>query len=286
MIIVIASKSGQLGNRLFQFAHFISYAEEYGVSIYNPSFCDYSNLFESTSRNQLIYYSSNLDKKDRSYNFNKWQPTFYKIVNIWARFINRLQMGNFIFKTYILEEDESLAIDYFKFHSRINFVLGWRYNAKSLVVKHRKKILQFLEFKKEIKDNVDCFLKKIDDNYTIIGIHIRRGDYKTFEGGKYYFGNNVYQDAMYSMAKLVRNPYFIISSNNEVDLDNNDLKFIKAPGSFIEDLIMLSKCKYIIGPPSTYSMWASFYGDVPLFQLKKPFSKFNLKDFNSIMVKN
>jgi hypothetical protein len=40
-------------------------------------------------------------------------------------------------------------------------------------------------------------------------------------------------------------------------------------GHMIEDLYSLAQCDYLIGPPSTYSMWASFYGRVPMCQLPK-----------------
>jgi len=38
----------------------------------------------------------------------------------------------------------------------------------------------------------------------------------------------------------------------------------------VEDLYALAGCDYIIGPISTYSMWASFYGRVPLLHLHRP----------------
>jgi len=34
----------------------------------------------------------------------------------------------------------------------------------------------------------------------------------------------------------------------------------------LEDLCTLSECDYILGPPSTFSQWASFYGGRPLYQ--------------------
>ena len=37
------------------------------------------------------------------------------------------------------------------------------------------------------------------------------------------------------------------------------------PGTEIGDLYSLAACDYIIGPPSTYTQWASFYGQVPRF---------------------
>jgi len=36
---------------------------------------------------------------------------------------------------------------------------------------------------------------------------------------------------------------------------------------FIEDMYLLSRCDHIIGPPSTFSIWASFYGCTPLYMI-------------------
>jgi hypothetical protein len=38
-------------------------------------------------------------------------------------------------------------------------------------------------------------------------------------------------------------------------------------GSSPEDLFMLSECDYLIGPPSTYSLVAAMYRDIPLYRM-------------------
>ncbi|MCS6783545.1 MAG: hypothetical protein NZ482_10320, partial [Gloeomargarita sp. SKYG98] len=38
-------------------------------------------------------------------------------------------------------------------------------------------------------------------------------------------------------------------------------------GHIIEDLYGLAECDYLIATPSTYSGWASFYGQVPIYFL-------------------
>jgi hypothetical protein len=35
----------------------------------------------------------------------------------------------------------------------------------------------------------------------------------------------------------------------------------------VEDLFMLSECDFIIGPPSTYSLVAAMYRDIPLCRM-------------------
>ena len=38
-------------------------------------------------------------------------------------------------------------------------------------------------------------------------------------------------------------------------------------GNAVEDLYMLSECDYVIGPPSTYSLVAAMYRDIPLCRM-------------------
>ena len=36
----------------------------------------------------------------------------------------------------------------------------------------------------------------------VVGVHIRRGDYKTWEGGKYYFEHQEYAEQMEAVATI------------------------------------------------------------------------------------
>lgn len=49
-----------------------------------------------------------------------------------------------------------------------------------------------------------------------------------------------------------------------------------------EDLYSLSKADYIIGPPSSYSAWASLYGSVPLCFIEDSKADFSISDFIDI----
>ncbi|HAX17707.1 MAG TPA: hypothetical protein DCY00_03825 [Actinobacteria bacterium] len=55
---------------------------------------------------------------------------------------------------------------------------------------------------------------------------------------------------------------------------------------FIEDLYSLALCDYIFGPPSTFSMWASFYGEVPLRFITNPDTDLSLDKFKKIIYQN
>ena len=71
-----------------------------------------------------------------------------------------------------------------------------------------------------------------------------------------------------------RNVRFLICSNED-GIDKELLKMVSDTNIFsientngITDLYALSKCDYIIGVPSSYSQWASFMGDVPLYLIQ------------------
>jgi hypothetical protein len=42
------------------------------------------------------------------------------------------------------------------------------------------------------------------------------------------------------------------------------------PGEPVEDLHALSLCDRLVGPPSTYSAWASFMNAVPRYEIADP----------------
>ena len=116
----------------------------------------------------------------------------------------------------------------------------------------------------------------------LVGVHIRLGDYKNFEGGKYYYPLGEYKSVLDHVLTLMTGEKvkFMICSNEEVDLSLfNDQDVDKGLGETVEDLYALAGCDYIIGPPSTFTMWASFYGDTPLYMIKDPDKHFNLGDF-------
>jgi hypothetical protein len=58
---------------------------------------------------------------------------------------------------------------------------------------------------------------------------------------------------------------FLICSNEAINATMyQGLTVCFGTGDPVEDLYCLSACDYIIGPPSSFSAWAAFYGDKPI----------------------
>ena len=113
-------------------------------------------------------------------------------------------------------------------------------------------------------------LHKSADNI-IIGVHIRRGDYKKFMEGKYFYSIKEYANICRIIQSFFKNKKvkFFIASNEKINSnDFEGLEYFSIENSnVVKDLYGLSFCDYIIGPPSSFSRWASFYGEVPIYYL-------------------
>lgn len=104
----------------------------------------------------------------------------------------------------------------------------------------------------------------------VVGIHKRRGDYRTWKGGRYCYGDDVWERVMSEMRALLapRPVSFAVFS------DENAVR------SAEEDQALMAQCDYLIGPPSTFTTWASFMGKVPLLHLLGADQPVRLRDFN------
>ena len=71
-------------------------------------------------------------------------------------------------------------------------------------------------------------------------------------------------------------------SNERIDnrtFENLPYEMRQHNGTPYEDLYCLSCCDYIVGPPSTFSLWASFLKNVPLYHIRDLKKQIRIKDF-------
>ncbi len=107
-----------------------------------------------------------------------------------------------------------------------------------------------------------------DSNSIIVGVHIRRGDYREWMNGRYFYEFDGYADCCRSLLEggyFKRPVVFFLCSNEKICFDSFEgiSIFQLSANTSVHDLYALSICDYIIGPPSTFSAWASFMGNKP-----------------------
>jgi len=268
-MIIISDKPGQLGNLLFVYSNFLAYGLENDVKIFNPAFHRYKAYFRGTS--DLTFINNKI---------------VYTLCFLLSRILHRLKIKNNAVKVVALSWDEKIDLENApSLKNGLCFTQGWLFRSDRLLTKYKSEIIDFFSLKEsDARILKDFFAKHFQTNETMIGVHIRRGDYKTFENGKYFYTLQHYINIMLKLVSLFKNSKvrFLICSNEKYqaqDFGALQHQVTLALNHELLDLYSLAKCHYIIGPPSTYSMWASFYGNVPLCLLHEAERDISFQEF-------
>jgi hypothetical protein len=277
-MIIIAYKPGQLANRLFLFAKFLAYASKHRVFLINPSFDDYALYFKTTSR-QFVPAS----KGATGYASIIFIKIIYSITFFCSRLLHKFQINlSFLNVTYLDWDDRyDLDTDTKLCRSGIHFIQGWEFQAQRLLNDYQKSIRLFFQPNDTLDQQIESFYNGLKNQGHLVGVHIRHGDYEQFMNGKYFYETEDYKNLMKCFCNEHPNATFLISTNNRTissqQFEGLNVRF--APGHELVDLYLLAKCNYIMGPPSTYSLWASFIGNVPLYQVRDAKRVFSAQDF-------
>ena len=177
--------------------------------------------------------------------------------------------------------------------SRSIVAQGWYARWYDLFLKYKQEIISLFEFDPEVRQSVDAFLAAQPQAEVRLGVHIRRGDYRTWHGGRYYFTDKQYIALVQQF--LVLHPgervnIYICGNDPELDeavyreaLSEASLVFPKGnPG---EDLYLLSQCDWLIGAPSTFTLVAAMYRNLPLYWIEdaaQPLTKASFGYFDEL----
>ncbi len=151
---------------------------------------------------------------------------------------------------------------------------GWYARWYDLFLKYKPEILQLFAFRENIERQVSLTMK--EDDGIRLGVHIRRGDYKTFYDGRFFFSDEQYADIIQRFLGLhpdKRVSIYICGNDPQLNRDYFQKRFpdsrvVFPDGNPAEDLCLLSHCHYLIGAPSTFSLVAAMYRDLPLYWIE------------------
>jgi hypothetical protein len=289
--VIISNKTHQLCNRLLVFASFVANAIENEYKVSNPGFEEYAKHFKHLEKNLFISYPPVRESSIHNGIYSFIQSKYYTLSNFIARFFfsRKIRFGGIQSINDHYFNGFGVFLDQPNFKQLIKglkclFVFGYGFRDWTNLIKHVDQIREYFRPNDSHQRAIDLFFSKIEQEHfdIIVGVHIRRGDYKEYKGGKFYFENSVYLDAMSQVANLFPKEKigFLICSNEDIDLDYfKDYDVFLGLGHFIQDLYALAMCDYIMGPPSTYSFWASFFGDNRLLQISAESTIVHLEKF-------
>jgi Glycosyl transferase family 11 len=280
-MILIADRNGQLGNRISTFAHFIGWGLEYGVRIANPGFRNYAQYFEGTFADPWCRYPaqspSAIDALTRRivYPLIFYAARHARRANIQTPWLATQNSRGDIFDLGSHTE-ELLA-------AKLTMVRGWQFRDDPNFQKYRDAICaHFTPRPVHLRRIGECIARARANCDILVGVHIRRGDYIKHLNGRYFYDPSVYRAFMERIGTVFENKSvgFLICSNEPVDGSKfNGLNFHFGTNHLVEDMYSFASCDYLIGPPSTYTIWASYYGKVPLFAITSPQANLQLANF-------
>lgn len=285
-IIEESKRSGRLCNRLGLFGHFVAYAIEHGDIIVNLNFSEYASDFMHIDSGIVSLFPSvrlSIPVNRLTLKFRQSFFSYLKLLPFCYSAIEELRSGE------IVSRSNHFSLTNSEFDRKINtsrlvFCQGWRFRCYDLVSKHAQKVRDIFSMSNDVELFANQKIAKLrDKKELLIAVHVRRGDYKNHWNGRFHYTFEAYNKLMLATEELLGQQHslkFIVFSDERLSEDifcGLDVEF--ADGSAIQDLCLMSKCDYIMGPPSSFSNWASFYGNVPLWYIQKDDEKPQMNSF-------
>jgi Glycosyl transferase family 11 len=301
--IVFTHGGGRFGNQMFSYAQLLAFALEYdNIDFVNMACWEYADLLETGQQDAICSKSS---RKHPFYRFLYFFCTVLYIKNdsVAKNIIIHLLYffaGNPLAKYYGTQSicvekawtDEKLLMaqklpdldlaDPATFdlinQSKTTLLSGWGICDWKLVEKHQDKIREVLKVQYKYFDISNSFIADKRQKYDfIVGVMIRQGDYKLWKDGQYYFSIEQYSQWIDRLSEVFQSRGkvgFILASDasqNLKDFTSQNVHFTtgiaNSSGHYIESISQLSLCDVIMSPPSSFSLWAAFLGDIPFIPL-------------------
>ncbi len=260
-----------MANRLVLAAHVIGFACEAGISVALPALQEYADFFIGTSRDIFCRFPSR----------RSLVPPTQLTRKLARKAVDRLDCRTRRLRIPFVEHaliegrlEVNLTVDWLQQHSSaLVFINNYNFRAEDTVIKHADTIREYFRPVPWVEAKAAEALQELRGAYdVVIGVHIRHGDYRTWEGGKYFIAVADYARMMAETAAAFPGSKvaFLVCSDEPRSKDEfPGLAVNFGPGKAVTDLYALANCDYLIGSfASSYVRWAAFYGHVPIAQVR------------------
>jgi len=160
---------------------------------------------------------------------------------------------------------------------RLIMVGGWYARWYDLFLKYKQEIIGLFAFNAAVEAKAAAQFG--NHQGPTLGVHIRRGDYATFKGGKFFYSDEQYVALIRQYRTIcdykVPLAVYICTNDSQINqefyqqqLEGCEVHF--PAGNPAEDLCLLSKCDRLMGAPSTFTLVAAMYRDTPLYWIMDP----------------
>jgi hypothetical protein len=302
--IILFEDTGELGNRLVTYAHLLALALEYRVAVVNLAFWRYRTLFASPAIAAARPWKERCPERRTRAPGRLVEAGVRAILRVpgvggWLRrrcsFDGRLvvespellerTLAYLLVRAYRYRGSRRILASVCDFrHEKIDghtFEVclskgsgdGWAFDSR-LIEKHAEFIRACFRPAAEYRRQIAEWLEPLRARFSLlVGVHVRRGDYCRYRDGRWYYADTVYRRVMNCVAERYCQEQvgFVIASLEPIDAAGfAPLEIVRTPGGLMADMYALAECDLIIGPPSTFSGWASFMGRVPVYWIRDP----------------
>lgn len=292
-MLIITGDYGRLGNALRRFAHVLALAFETGQSVVNLSFYPFRHALALTEHGAMGPFRLTASDPQRL-------PTGGLISGAVALGLERLSQQwchrqhrtlDHIRWTHPLPgiqwchlpEDQELcladSIDMARLQScPITGLDGYGFLNRSLLLAWAPAVRSWLRPAPSVEQHVQNLVQSVRSDQATwwVGVHIRQGDYRQFMGGQYFFNGAVYRRHMEALQRFYegrgeRVAFWVCSDEPVSPTTFEGLPVRVAQGTTpMADMMILAQCQVILSAPSSFPVWASFYGSVPQYFINSP----------------
>lgn len=271
--LILADHTGRLGNKLILFSHVIAAAEEYGCRVINLSILPAAHYFEGLHLNPLGEYPKRFFPIDLRWLFR----VFRKPIQDWVRgrrgkpplqnrWLTVLDMENR--PVYRLDSPEFAALTR---QSRWIILWGYPYRCPDLVKKHGEKIREFFRIRPQVAPVASKEIAAAEGSgKETIAIHIRQGDFRDWNEGKYYLTPQATSQGLASKGWNLEDPWYRTWVCSDESIPKNLFpakSTFGVPRALGEDLFIMSRCQRLVGGWSTLVYFCSFLGGGEFFRI-------------------
>ena len=277
--VMISSKAGRLGNRLFQAAYFLGNALNKGYRLLNPSLGEYANLFEGSARDPLCGFPATWRDIDPEFADQCREFLFPCIHLLGLAAKSGIVPGATAIdiRQFDTKEEGDIDLNGEIFgkclaSGKLLLPMGWKFSDYAGIRKHREEIARYFTPVAPVRKPVKALIARARAmGDLLVGVHIRQEDYRSWKNGIHFYETGRYAQWMSEIVDT--NPgkrvvFLVCASDALEEVLFRGIPYLKGPGFPAGDLHALSLCDKIIGPPSTFSAWASYHGGVPLCVLR------------------
>lgn len=275
-MLIVSGTYGQFCNQLFRLGHHIANGLEYGYEVNCADF-EYRHVFTNLTRHSLVSGLSVLTPWQRRI----MQAGNRQFMRLPLRFWLQRQGFTVLDRALTFQESDQRFTEQ-AIYGRV-MALHWGFRDFNAFNRHLNTLQTLFALPASVEAQAGQLVEQARTLGDVVaGIHIRRGDYAQWQGGRFYYTDAVYARLMTHVAGLFpgKSVSFLLCSNEPVDpsVFSNQPVVISRQDA-MTDLASLGKCDWLLGPPSTFSLWASCMGRVPYYHLTQPDALPRLADF-------